>query len=300
MSNTFKYICMITGLLGFAGVASAQKDDTKVIETKRVRIEVRNNNGKLDTTIVEEEKMIETTDDFEIIGGDSNLRVVEKIIEEEIILDDKEIKTVETNMWVMDWGVNTWLSNNAIGVPEGFESWELENIAANFHLGVIQQGINLYKGKLRFVYGLGIEFNNYRFEKGITVEPDTKPVSYTVDDVLKYKRNKVVSRYATVPLMLNFKSNPEDDDKSIKIAAGIQAGYLVGAHQKQKWGSGNQKEKKKIKGDYGFEDFRYGYVAQFGYGDFVLYGKYYPTNTFKKDRGPQVNTACVGLVIAPF
>lgn len=121
-----------------------------------------------------------------------------------------------------------------------------------------------------------------------------------MDDVLNYKRNKVTSKYATIPLMLNFKSNPEDDDKSLKLAAGIQAGYLIGAHQKQKWGEGNKKEKRKEKGDYGFEDYRIGYVAQFGYGDLVIYGKYYPTNTFKKDRRPSVNTACVGLVLTPF
>jgi len=124
-------------------------------------------------------------------------------------------------------------------------------------------------------------------------------LEYTVDDDLNYKRNKITSKYATVPLMLNFKSNPNDDDKSLKLEAGVQADYLIGSHQKQKWGEGNEKEKKKIKGDYGFEDYRIEYVAQFGYGDLVIYGKYYPTNTFKTERGPSVNTACVGMVITP-
>ena len=318
-----KHTISIFALVLLSTIVVAQEVEPKVIESKRVRIEIKNVNGKIDTIINEETTTFAETDK---LSGDSNRVIkVKKVIreendgdgsdqeiiiqqefgEEEVIEIEEEIeysspKLVETSTFVMDWGLNNWISGNSVDVPAPHEALKLENMSANFHLSIVQQGINLFRGQLRFVYGIGIEFNNYRFKEGVTIIRDSKPLEYTVDDDLNYKRNKITSKYATVPLMLNFKSNPNDDDKSLKLAAGVQAGYLIGSHQKQKWGEGNEKEKKKIKGDYGFADYRIGYVAQFGYGDLVIYGKYYPTNTIKTERGPSVNTACVGLVLTPF
>ncbi|MFT5725674.1 MAG: hypothetical protein ACI9JN_002801 [Bacteroidia bacterium] len=312
--KTMKHITLALIMMLLTGTVIAQDTETKVIETKRVRIEFKNVNGNMDTIINEE---ISTVDHADALSLDSDTNQSNDIIRvihvedtdvakevasnvEEFEEEDVCPKLVETSMWVIDWGVNNWVSDNSVDVPAPYQDLKLENMSANFHLGIIQQGINLYRGHLRLVYGIGIEFNNYRFKEGVTITPDSKPLEYVVDDAIEYKRNKIVSRYATIPLMLNFKSNPSNDDKSFKVAAGIQAGYLIGAHQKQKWGQGKQKEKKKVKGDYGFEDYRIGYVAQFGYGDLVIYGKYYPTSTFKTGRGPEVNTACVGLVLTHF
>lgn len=323
-----KHTISLFALLLLTTIVVAQEVEPKIIETKRVRIEIKNVNGKIDTIVNEEMTTMEEVEDVEDVeeiememsndsnrvikikrvireenngdGGDQEIILIEEIEEEREEEERSSPKFVETSTFVMDWGVNNWVSGNSVDLPAPYQDLKLENISANFHLGLVQQGINLYRGHLRLVYGIGIEFNNYRFKEGVTITPDSKPLEYKVNDDLNYKRNKITSKYATVPLMLNFKSNPSDDEKSFKLAAGVQAGYLIGSHQKQKWGEGNQKEKKKVKGDYGFEDYRIGYVAQFGYGDLVIYGKYYPTNTFKKERGPEVNTACVGLVLTPF
>ncbi|MFT5511986.1 MAG: hypothetical protein ACI8SE_000380 [Bacteroidia bacterium] len=314
-----KHTITVLAMLLLTTIVVAQEVEPKVIETKRVRIEIRNVNGKIDTIVNEEMITVEDIDGLELdidtggaikmkriirINDEEDMEDIEVVLveefEEEEVEESTTPKFVETSMWVMDLGINNWISGNSVDLPAPYEDLKLENMSAAFHLGIIQQGVNLYRGHLRFVYGIGIEFNNYRFKEGVTITPDSKPLEYEVDDVISYKRNKIVSRYATVPLMLNFKSNPGDDDKSFKLAAGIQAGYLIGAHQKQKWGENNKKEKKKVKGDYGFEDYRIGYVAQFGYGDLVIFGKYYPTNTFKSGRGPEVNTGCVGLVLTPF
>ena len=321
-----KNIYTLLATLLLSTIVVAQEEDPKVIETKRVRIEIKNVNGKIDTLITEEinkvgdpgniemevdaERDVKLKRIIRIDGDDSEeieIEMIEEMVEEMVEEMEEEVeeiddgpKFVETSFMVMDWGLNNWVSGNSVDVPAPYQDMKLENISANFHLGIVQQGVNLVRGHLRLVYGIGIEYDNYRFKEGVTITPDSKPLEYQVDDVLDFKRNKIVSRYATVPLMLNFKSNPRDDDNSFKIAAGIQAGYLIGSHQKQKWGSGKQKEKKKVRGDYGFEDYRIGYVAQFGYGDLVIYGKYYPTNTFKSGRGPEVNTASVGLVLTPF
>jgi Outer membrane protein beta-barrel domain len=211
------------------------------------------------------------------------------------------IKTVEQSWFVMDLGWNAWITDNTFDLPESFKEMELDRGASvNFHLGIIQQGVNLYKGRVRFVYGIGIEFNNYRFKKDVDLISDLKPLAYTVNADRNYKKNKLVSNYATIPLMINIKTKNDADDEAFKLAAGIQLGYLIGSHTKQKWGENGKKQKSKIKGDYSFEDYRIGYVVQFGYGDFNIFGKYYPTEVFKSGQGPVANTASVGLVLTPF
>lgn len=293
MITTYKYFAIIPLLALALGVKAQNPGETKVIQTKRVRIEVTNVNGKLDTTITET-----------IVDNEAMDSLNEEDAPFDWVIEPGEKQkpdVVETSWFVMDLGLCNWLnSNNSLELPEGYEDLELDKMSNNFHLGIIQQGVNLYKGKLRLVYGAGIEYNSYHFANGITIEQDSKPMKYTRNDDVDYSKNKLVSNYATVPVMLNFKSNPTHRSKSVQVAAGVQFGYLISAHQKQKWSEGNNKEKNKVKGDYGFEDYRMGYVAQFGYGNFVIYGKYYPTPTFKSDRGPDVNTACVGLVLSPF
>ncbi len=329
---------LVFAILALFAVSSSFGQDgdnnTTVIKTKRVVITINEITGESDTTITQDiEVSAEGLDGLKhLISGDS--LDIDEIIENAMLevegaleeaaeaIEDAEIemekamkemehvdkedkkpkkpKLVETSMWVFDWGLTNWLSDGSVELPSEYSDLTLNKGSDNFHLGIIQQGINLYKGKLRFVYGAGIEYNSYKFKKSVTITRDVKPLEYVIDENIDYRKNKLVSQYATVPLMLNFKSDPKNEDKSFKLAAGIQLGYLIGSHQKQKWGRGKEKEKRKIKGDYGFEDYRVGYVAQFGYGDFVLYGKYYPTPTFKANRGPEVNTASIGLVITPF
>ncbi len=242
--------------------------------------------------------------DAEEAKGDHDVHVLHRHIEEihERHHDEKtRVKTVQQSWFVMDLGWNVWLTDNTFDLPENYNDMELDRGASvNFHLGIIQQGVNLYKGRLRFVYGVGIEYNNYRFKKDVDLIDDSKPLDFTINSDRNYKKNKLVSQYATMPLMLNYKTVDDEDHEAFKLSAGVQLGYLIGSHTKQKWGEDGRKEKSKNKGDYSFQDYRIGYVVQFGYGDFNIFGKYYPTEVFKSGQGPVANTACLGLVLTPF
>jgi hypothetical protein len=182
------------------------------------------------------------------------------VVRREIKVEEKhtqKYKSVETSWFVMDLGWNVWLTDNVFELQEDYSDLALDRgNSINFHLGIVQKGINLYKGKLRLVYGLGIEFNNYHFENNVDLVKGSKPLEFTINPDVNYKKNKVVTKYATLPIMLNFKGKGGKSDDEFKLAAGIQLGYLLGAHQKQKWGSGSDKDKQKLKGDFGFEDYR--------------------------------------------
>jgi len=309
-------LATITLLLG-SGQSFAQKDTTKepvVFENKHFKLKFYDKGDWLDSTSRKEleEALSDVEQEMEELQRDlqEELGDMEGMTEEEKAEIKKQLqksqlnkkpKVVETSTFVMDVGINALINEGTLDMPEAYTAMELDRVRAiNFHLGVVQQGVNISKGKLRFVYGLGIEYNNYRFTEDIDLIKNSDPLAFTENDETNYRKNKLVSQYLTMPLMLNFKSNPHNDDESFKLAAGIQLGYLVGSHTKQKWGKGRDKEKRKIRGDYQFEEYRYGYVVQIGYGDFNLYGKYYPTSAFKAGKGPQVQTTSVGLVLTPF
>jgi hypothetical protein len=330
MKRKTKHKLKTIGLLALIVLLSpsiqAQSDSikTKVIENKVVKIKIYDQDQLKDSSIQKEIKFIQKDIEAdmaeleeELMELQEELSEMEFEIEEEIMNGDtvhnfkfqfgenhgkpKKPKLVETESFVMDLGLNTLIHDGGLEMPTGYEEMAPDKLGSfNFHLGIVQQGVNLYRGKLRFVYGIGIEYNNYRFTEHIDLIKGSNPLAYTVNDNIEYRKNKLVSQYLTMPLMLNFKSNPNDEDESLNIAAGIQLGYLVDTHTKQKWGRGSDKVKSKTRGNYQMEDFRYGYVVQFGYGDFNLFAKYYPGPVFKDGRGPNVQTASLGLVLTPF
>ena len=219
-----------------------QKGDDVVIDSKFFKIKFSDHDMHLDSAtraeveaaLKDAEMSLEEAEaELENIERRIEIRVeegledsIEKHIERTIIMhkkeEEKKVKLVETSTFVMDLGLNAFVNGSTVEMPENYEGMNLDKIRSiNFHLGLVQQGLNLYKGNLRLVYGLGIEFNNYRFVDDIDLEKGSNPLAYTVNDEVDYRKNKLVTQYLTMPLMLNFKSNPDDEDESFKVSAGI-------------------------------------------------------------------------------
>ena len=300
-------LVLVASLLTF--ISSAQIDTTAsddiVIDGKKVKI------------IIKEKEVIKKSAD----GKDSLVeRTVEKIelikkdipeeemdypedevyaIDEEVLIDDidndDEPPFVETDWFNMQLGFNNLINaNNKLEMPTGSEDMELINgKSLDFQLHIVQQAINLYRGKVRFVYGVGIDFNNYRFNKNVNLTKDSKPLATTIS-TNDYKKNKLVTQYLTVPVLLDFELGKGDD--GVKLAFGPNFGYLIGSHQKLKW-EDDGKNKVKIRDDFNLEQFRMGYEVQFGYGNVVLYGRYFPQSIFKANQGPDVRTVSAGILI---
>lgn len=266
----------------------AQTDSTEpvIIDSKKFRIVIYEKETNEDSTDIKIEKVLDKIQ-------------IEKVVEIEPNIPLPP-KTVETEWHVLELGLNNIVHGSSFEMPAAYRNMELSPAKSiNFHWGILQQGINLYQGKWRLLYGVGIEYNNYRFVKNVDLVRDSDPLDDEINTTREYKKNKLVTQYVTVPLMLVYKSKPNDKDHSFRFSAGVQAGYLIGAHQKQKWEQ-DGKEKRKVRDDFNLSDYRFGYVVQVGYAGFNIYAKYYPTPMFQDNRGPEGNTAAAGLVINPF
>ncbi len=139
----------------------------------------------------------------------------------------------------------------------------------NVNIWLIQQRLNIYKHKLNVIYALGVEMNNYRYARSITYVPGYP--TQIIRDTVNFSKNKLFAEYLSVPLMLNFNSNPARPSRSFELSLGVIGGYLVKARTKQ-----ISEERGKIKrvDDFNLNKWRFGLTSELAYGPVKLYGNF--------------------------
>ena len=237
-------------------------------------------------------------------GNDSTTSSKEIIINRGSKRPKKPLSNISTNWFIVDLGftnfndktnyasatANNFLVNKpGTGFPLGESDFKLKaSKSVNLNIWFFMQRLNLAKHHINLKYGLGLELNNYRFRSNISFkEPGFSPYStttaiqnaYVIRDSINFSKDKLAADYITVPLMLNFCSNPGDHNKGISISAGISAGYLYSQRNKQ---VSKERGNLKNKGDYDMEQFKFSYIAELGLGPVRLYGSYTPESIFTK------------------
>jgi hypothetical protein len=207
---------------------------------------------------------------------------------------------VSTNWWIVDIGFASFNDNtNYAGLPTGYlanrpgqpplgsNDFKIRTgKSINVNLWFFMQKLNLVKHKVNLKYGLGLELNNYRFKSNISykeggVNPyppfNNNTGAFVLRDSIAFTKNKLAADYLTIPVMLNFTTNPVYRNRGISISAGISAGYLYSQRNKQK---STERGKQKNGGDYDMERFKFSYIAELGLGPVRLYGSYSPKSMF--------------------
>ena len=213
----------------------------------------------------------------------------------------KKRSNVTTNWWIMDLGfanysdkTNYANAGSYLVNRPGYPALDKNDFklragkSINVNIWVFMQRVNLIKQHVNLQYGFGVELNNYRYKPAINYNGDGL-VPYTVNtqtnaqfifrDSISFSKNKLAADYATIPVMLNFISNPNNPKKGISLSVGVSAGYLYSQRNKQK---SSERGKLRNKGDYGLERFKLSYVAELGLGPVMLYGSYYPSSMYEK------------------
>jgi hypothetical protein len=283
--NTTKLLPLLT-LLFTSLFVTAQSDTNKVFsQTDTVRI------GRI-----------------VIIKNESNTEGVHK----KIIISNRNSKKafskVSTNWLVFDFGFSNYFDKTDYGntgdflynrqgsAPLGKSDFNLNTgKSLNVNLWFFMQRINLIKKNVNLKYGLGIEYDNYRYktssnlsylEKNTYLNSLQAPSPVVIRDSISFSKNKLALNYITVPLMLNFITNSANTKKGLSLSMGLSAGYLYGVRNKQK---SEERGKEKNRGDYDLERFKLSYIAEMGLGPVRLYGSYSPNSIFSK-----------GLVMKPY
>lgn len=214
--------------------------------------------------------------------------------------DPKKLKPISTNWWVFDLGfanlVDNTIQNSTVSTLPKSTDLKLNNVkSSNVNIWIVQQKLNLYKHYWNFKYGVGIEMYNFRFEKPISFSNTSG--NYTYFDVVDFKKNKLFVEYLTVPVLLNYHSNPQNS-KSFYASIGMSAGYLIQSHTKQ---ISDERGKRKVNGNFNLNNFKLATVGELGIGSVRLYGSYSRTNMFdEKLTNFDMNPFAIGLRFSKF
>ena len=192
---------------------------------------------------------------------------------------------VSTNWLIVDLGFSNVndQTNYAIQNPTFFpggnlskEQMSLRNgRSINVNVWIFMQRVNLIQHVVNLKYGLGVEMNNYSFEK--SVRYNNEPVTNITIDNVKYRKNKLAADYLTIPVMLDFNFAPKRK-KGYGFSAGVSAGYLYAARQKMK---SEQNGKEKVRSDFNLEPWKLSAIGELNLGVMRLYGSYALNNLHK-------------------
>jgi hypothetical protein len=279
----------------FCSTAWAQTDSTKNIPASK-------EDQKKDTihiggiTIVKNGKK----------NNDTNISLGRKNYEK------KRNSNISTNWWVVDFGLANYTDKtnyatagsylvNRPGYPTlGENDFKLrDEKSSNVNIWFFMQRLNLIQHYVNLKYGVGLELNNYRYKSSVSYR-EGGYIPYTAGmqtnapfifrDSISFYKNKLAADYLTVPIMLNFQSNPGSHKKGISVSAGVSAGYLYSQRNKQK---SSERGKLHNKGDYDLNRFKFSYIAELGVGPVHFYGSYSPKSIY--DRSLNMKPYTVGI-----
>lgn len=204
-------------------------------------------------------------------------------------------------------------ANDHFMIQLSVDNWA--NKTDTMQLKGISRGFNMYlmydmpfktNPQFSVAGGVGVSTSNIYFEKTyIDIAGRNKNVLDFADvsDTTNFKKYKLTTAYLEVPLELRWLANPENSNRSWKIAIGGKIGTLISASTKGKTLessadqvvlNGTFKEKSKRF----FNGTRMSATMRAGYGNFSLFGSYQLNNFIKEGSGPNIRPYQIGLTIS--
>ena len=153
--------------------------------------------------------------------------------------------------------------------------------------------------------GVGMGTDNMYFDKGsVEITGTSTDLRFrNLQDTSHFKKYKLATAYAEAPVELRYRTNPDNDRRSVKAALGVKVGTLLNAHTKGKTledKSGNTINDYKVKefSKRYFNSTRIAATARLGYGHFTLFGSYALTPLFKEGQAPLIRPLTIGLTLS--
>jgi hypothetical protein len=256
--------------------------------------------------VVKEEKR----DTTKIKLGDKDISIIEDEEKTSVEIRDTEIKKDDDKKackkkkfkghWTgFELGLNNFFDTDFSMSRTSEYRWMDLNTGKswNVNLNFYQKSFGLAGNRFGIVTGIGFELNNFHFDgdntiyevNGIIQSDDLAPLSPS--------KSKLTTTFLNVPLLLELQIGPEKRSKRIHLSGGIIGGLKLGSHTKYVYRDEGRKEKVKNRDDFNINSLRYGLTCRIGYKTASIYGTYYPTPFFEKDKGPELYPFNIGLAL---
>ena len=194
------------------------------------------------------------------------------------------------------------------------DNWTGAADSVNDRIKGFSKGANVYlmldlpfKSEQQFSVGIGVGLgtSSIGFKKTIVDISSQTPVLpfIRVDTVDHFKKFKLTTAYAEIPVELRFTSNPLTPGKTFKAAIGVKIGTLLNAHTKGKTLQNGASTTinnyiQKISSKSYFNTTRLVATARIGYGYFSVFGAYNITTMFKDGVAPDTKLLQLGITIS--
>lgn len=192
------------------------------------------------------------------------------------------------------------LSPHWTGVGMGFMNYNSDNIpygslkmstSHNFTINLIDFHKQLGNHWL-LVSGLGTEWSRYHFDENAALtKRDGKTIFETAPEGIDYKSTKLLAYYITVPLLLEYQT------RSFHISGGAVAFFKYYSKSQVKYYIDGEKHVQNKGRDLNIRPVDLRLRLQVGFDNVALYGYYAPISMFSKNKGPEVNTYTIGLML---
>ena len=204
-------------------------------------------------------------------------------------------------------------SNDHLLIQLGINSWA--NMPDSIQTKGLSRTFNIYfmmdfpfKTNPHFsvAAGVGVGSDNMYFKDtyiDISGKTQNALTFQDVADTNHFKKFKLNTTYAEIPVEFRYIGNPENPGRSFKLAVGAKIGTMLNASTKGKnllnKGGGTvnafvQKEKAKRF----FNKTRFAVMGRLGYGSFSVFATYQVNSFIKEGFGPDVKPFTIGLTIS--
>jgi hypothetical protein len=238
--------------------------------------------GNRGVVILESLEEGESKIQFEKYNSDDNDSFFE-YCEEDDEKDRAERRSRFKGHWAsFEAGINNYLtSDNSMVLPDEIDYMTLHSSKSwnfNFNFSQMSLGFTRHFG---IVTGLGLNWNNYRFDGNNNIQKGAGGVIEMYDPGEILKKSKFSTVYLNLPFLLEIQIHA--DYHTLNLAVGPVGAVKLYSNSKMVFDNG---DKISSDGDLSLNVFRYGATARFGFQNFHIYGTYYLTPLFKSGKSP--------------
>ncbi len=250
---------------------------------------------------VEGEQDMGKSDTTHLSFGDAKVLIVRS---DSAIAKRKERSEKSKPIWGgLEIGFNNYVNgDNKFEAPDGYNFLELNTgKSVTVGLNVFQKSFRLGHSNAWLFTGLGLTWNNYRFDKNVNLNSsgDTITGRFDTTSARNYSKSKLTATYLTAPLMLEFFTSKKSRN-AFHLGVGGIFGYKIGSHTKARFTESGSTEKPKQYDDFYLNPFRYGARVAIGYRKFNVFADYYASTLFRDKKGPELFPVSVGVTLVAF
>lgn len=280
-----KAIFFSTVLLASIALSSAAQEvlaDSKIVSQSPDVVVLNDTITEVDTTVVRIGKK-----DVKVIDHDGGT---------EILWGKDKHKKDRSNKFNGHWegiefGFNGF-DKADYSLYDGVEFMALnQGKSMEFDFNFYELNIGLAKSYVGLVSGMGLSFNNYRFDNPYTLARGPMMTSAVRLDYEDLSKTKLAVSYLQVPLLLEFQIPVNQNEGRLFVNAGLVGGVKIGSHTKVKHGDVKDKDRS----GFNMNSFKYAATARVGYKDVSLFATYSLNPLFQTGKGPELTPFTIGI-----